>query len=217
MLKVGLLINPIAGIGGLAALKGSDGVEVQTLAGQMGGRPRSGDRAVRMLQAAGEAVQECDWITWGGAMGEGALVKQSITYRCLGVPMNPCDATDTIRAARKMREEGVDLLIFCGGDGTARDIFEAVGGSIVVLGVPAGVKMHSGVFASTPEVAGELLARLIRGGMVSSVDREVKDLDERALREGELRPRHFGELQVPEIGGFLQHTKEGGRENESLR
>jgi predicted polyphosphate/ATP-dependent NAD kinase len=85
-----------------------------------------------------------------------------------------------------------------------------------VLGIPAGVKMHSGVFATTPEAAGSIIAALVEGGLVRAAIAEVRDLDEAALRQGVVRPTFYGEMAVPEAGGFLQHTKEGGRENEAL-
>ena len=118
--------------------------------------------------------------------------------------------------ARALCGRGVDLILFAGGDGTARDIFDEVGGSIPVLGIPAGVKMHSGVFAVSPEAAGELLLQLVRGGLVGLVPREVRDIDEDAFRHDQVRSRFYGELMVPGEGRYLQHTKVGGRESAEL-
>ena len=115
-----------------------------------------------------------------------------------------------------MQAPGVDLLLFAGGDGTARDIVDAVGLEVPVLGIPVGVKMQSGVFAISPDAAGELLLGLEAGELVDVRRQEVRDIDEEALRRGEVRSRFYGELSVPAEGRFLQHTKVGGRESEEL-
>ncbi|MDH3643920.1 MAG: ATP-NAD kinase family protein [Gammaproteobacteria bacterium] len=216
MISVGLIINPVSGIGGTVALKGSDGAEIQAEAAMKGGRPRGEPRARRALNAAAEVHNSVRWLTWGGAMGSELLADLGLAHQVLGDPDSPSTGADTRKAARALADAGVDVLLFCGGDGTARDLLEGIGERLPVVGIPGGVKMHSGVFATTPEVAGEVLVRLGAGGLVRSTRADVRDLDEEALREGQLRPRFFGELLVPELGGFLQHTKESGRENESL-
>ncbi|MCZ6710513.1 MAG: ATP-NAD kinase family protein [Gammaproteobacteria bacterium] len=216
MICVGLIVNPISGIGGRVALKGSDGVDIQQRAARKGGRPRGEARARRALQAAAEALDQVRWLTWGGAMGASVLEGLAISCQVLGQPHQPSTAQDTRRAAHALVEAGADLVLFCGGDGTARDLQEAIALRVPVLGIPAGVKMHSGVFATTPEIAGEILQRLVVGGLVRSTRADVRDVDEQALRDGRVSTRFFGELLVPEFGGFVQHTKEGGRENESL-
>jgi predicted polyphosphate/ATP-dependent NAD kinase len=117
---------------------------------------------------------------------------------------------------QELRALGVDLILFAGGDGTARDIFDVVGSSFPVLGIPAGVKMHSGVFAVSPEAAGELLLQLVQGGLVGLMPREVRDIDEEAFRHDQVRSRFYGEMLVPGEGRYLQHTKVGGRESPEL-
>ncbi|MFP6816433.1 MAG: ATP-NAD kinase family protein [Pseudomonadales bacterium] len=216
MICVGLIVNPIAGIGGRVALKGSDGVDIQKHAARIGGQPRGEARARRALAAAAGAIDQVRWLTWGGAMGASVLDGAGIGCQVLGQPNLPSSARDTRRAAQVMVDAGADLLLFCGGDGTARDLLEAIEDQVPVLGIPAGVKMHSGVFTTTPETAGEILQRLVVGGLVRSARADVRDVDEQALRDGRVGTRFFGELLVPEFGGFVQHTKEGGRENESL-
>ncbi len=215
MLKIGLLINPMAGIGGSVALKGSDGRKIQARAEALGGRPRGAERTDRALGACNHAA-DVDWYTWGDGMGESVLAARGLRCRVLGRPSAVTGASDTSTAAQALLQAGVDLLVFAGGDGTARDILEAVGEGVPVLGIPCGVKMHSGVFATTPERAGALIDRLLEGGLVNAVSREVRDLDEAAIHRGEIRPRFFGELRVPEPGGYLQHTKERGVESEAL-
>jgi predicted polyphosphate/ATP-dependent NAD kinase len=149
-------------------------------------------------------------------MGGEVLDSLGLPCTVLGAAAAEPTAADTRQAAAVLKDAGADLLVFAGGDGTARDLLEVVGQSLPVLGIPSGVKMHSGVFATTPERAGALIDALVEGGLVSLVAREVRDLDEAAIREGEIRPRYFGELMVPEPGGYLQHTKERGVESEPL-
>ncbi|MFW6094608.1 MAG: ATP-NAD kinase family protein [Pseudomonadota bacterium] len=216
MLTFALLVNPVAGIGGAVGLKGSDGTELQGEARARGGRPRGRERAARALEAMGDAAGRVRWLTWGGDMGATALADAHLPATVEGAPGATPTAADTRAAARALRDAGADLLVFCGGDGTARDLLAALGESLPVLGVPSGVKMHSGVFAATPESAGDVLRALVEGGLVRAAVAEVRDLDEAALRGGEVRPRYYGEVAVPEIGGFLQRTKESGRENEAL-
>jgi predicted polyphosphate/ATP-dependent NAD kinase len=116
---------------------------------------------------------------------------------------------DTIEAARTMAEMGVDLIMFAGGDGTARDLVEAVDGDIPALGIPAGVKIHSGVFAINPVDAGELAALYLEGGPVKLRELEVMDIDEEAFRDDRLSARLYGYLKVPYVEAMVQNTKSG--------
>jgi len=87
---------------------------------------------------------------------------------------------------------------------------------VPVLGVPAGCKMHSAVYAINPEAAGELLAELVDGGLVALHEAEVRDIDEEAFRAGRVQARHYGDLNVPAEARYLQQVKCGGREVEDL-
>jgi predicted polyphosphate/ATP-dependent NAD kinase len=119
-------------------------------------------------------------------------------------------AAHTVALARALAALPVDLLLFAGGDGTARDICGAIGTAVPALGIPAGVKMHSGVYAVSPEAAGEIVAQLVAGTLVRVAPGEVRDLDEDAFRAGRVSARHFGELLVPEESRYVQHVKQGG-------
>jgi predicted polyphosphate/ATP-dependent NAD kinase len=215
MLDLGLIVNPISGIGGEAGLKGSDGEDVQHRARERGGSPRGAQRTAATLQALGELAAEFNWLTWAGPMGED-VCRPYVQCQVLGGSANPSTAQDTMMAAQALVDAGVDLLVFAGGDGTARDIYTAVGSAVPVLGIPCGVKMNSGVFATSPSSAAVVLRRIHQGGLVRCVDAEVRDLDETALRQGEVVARFYGEMRVPEVGGYMQHTKERGRESEPL-
>ncbi len=219
VLHIGLVVNPLAGLGGSLGLKGSDG---KALLDRLPGltpeqRHRALDRVERALQplvAAGDTVK---YSTWAGDMGAETLCRLGLQHHVLGEASAQLScAGDTRLAVQALREEGVDLILFAGGDGTARDIFDVVGNSFPVLGIPAGVKMHSGVFAVSPEAAGELLLQLARGGLVGLVAREVRDIDEVAFRRDQVRSRFYGDMLVPGEGRYLQHTKVGGRESPEL-
>ncbi|TXS95635.1 ATP-NAD kinase [Parahaliea maris] len=215
-LSIGLLVNPLAGVGGSLALKGSDGEALRQQVAEAGGSRRSTERAARALVMLQQSQLPIAYSTWGGDMGEGLLRELGVEATVLGQPgHSPSSAEDTRRAAAVLAAH-CDLLVFVGGDGTARDVFDAVGDRMPVLGIPAGVKMHSSVFAVSPEAAGELLLQLARGGLVGLRHQEVRDIDETAFREGRVKTRFYGEMMVPGEGRFLQHTKVGGREDQAL-
>lgn len=217
-LHIGLVVNPVAGIGGSLALKGSDGAEVRELVEHTGDseKPRSLLRAERALAPLHAFTELLRFTSWAGDMGARALEGTNLAAEVLGVESGLSSAADTRAAAVAMIDVGVDLILFAGGDGTARDIYDSVGHRCPVLGIPTGVKMHSGVFAVSPEAAGELLLRLAQGGLVGVKAQEVRDIDEDAFRRDVVRSRFYGELMVPGEGEFLQHTKVGGREDPGL-
>ena len=219
LLHLGLVVNPLAGLGGSLGLKGSDGQilrdRLPSLSTEQ--RHRALDRVLRALRPLAQAGTAVHFSTWSGEMGEEALSRLNLPHRVLGhASTTASDAEDTRRAVRALRAEGVDLILFAGGDGTARDICDVIGSTLPVLGIPAGVKMHSGVFALSPEAAGELLLQLVRGGLVGLRAREVRDIDEEAFRHDQVRSRFYGEMLVPGEGRYLQHTKVGGRESAEL-
>lgn len=219
MFQLGLIVNPMAGIGGSVALKGSDGVEIVAEALKRGARLRAPERAIRALSVIYEGVgsDSVQLTTYPGPMGEDLAKQCGFDPDVIGdINFDLTTAADTEAAAAEMSTMGLDLILFVGGDGTARNICNSVPVRQPVLGIPSGVKMHSGVYAITPEMAGELVCRLAKGGLVDVRLQEVRDIDEEAFRQGKVNARYYGELLVPEEGQFMQHVKSGGREVESL-
>jgi len=219
VLHIGLVVNPLAGLGGSLALKGSDGDELRRRVGTLDAehRARTAGRVARALQPLVAAAAQLRFSTWGGPMGEDCLRELGLQCSVLGKPGEGLSAAaDTRLAVAALLADGAEIILFAGGDGTARDIFDVVGERLPVLGIPAGVKMHSGVFAISPEAAGELMLELIRGGLVGLRAQEVRDIDEEAFRHDVVRSRFYGEMLVPGEGRYLQHTKVGGRESGEL-
>jgi len=215
-IRLGLLVNPMAGIGGAVGLKGSDGDSIVDEALQRGAIPRALQRVGIFLQALQPWSDCISWSCWGGAMGEDSLQEMGFAHQVCGQPGATTAAMDTREAARALQQQGVDLIVFAGGDGTARDICQAVGTSIPVLGIPAGVKIHSGVYAVHARGAAEIIIKMIQGQLVSVAEMEVRDIDEEAFRQGQVRASHYGELLVPAEERYLQHVKCGGREVEAI-
>ncbi|WP_298634156.1 ATP-NAD kinase family protein [uncultured Umboniibacter sp.] len=216
MLKLGWIVNPYAGIGGAEALKGSDNTAERDQLLMSGVQLRAAQRAQQFLTALLAANLDLQFVTWGGSMGADYLASARIDAQTVGVSSVPSTAEDTITAALTIAESGVDLLIFVGGDGTARNVFDAIGTQLPALGLPSGVKMQSGCFAVTPTAAAEVIKGLHAADLVDLRLQEVRDLDEKAYREGVVKSRYYGELNVPEIGQFVQATKVGGVEVEAL-
>ncbi|WP_079202442.1 ATP-NAD kinase family protein [Pseudomonas sp. CC6-YY-74] len=212
---LGLIINPLAGLGGPAGLKGSDGVAEQALA--LGSQPLAAVRTRTALECLRAMQERLEFLTFPGPMGADLLAEMGFSFRVVGeLNERVSSAADTHKAVEQLQDAGVALILFAGGDGTARDICAAVREGQPVLGIPAGVKIQSGVYAISPRAAGELAARLIEGGLVRLASGEVRDIDENALREGRVTARWYGELTVPQEGGYMQQVKQGGVESEEL-
>jgi len=216
--RLGLVINPIAGIGGSVGLKGSDGEDIVAEAIALGAKPKSAERCRRALEKILLFQNEIKIYAYAGNMGENLTKNMGFEVEVIGAPSQAfCSAADTEAAARFLCDMPVDLLLFVGGDGTARNIFHAVGARCPVLGVPAGVKMHSGVYAVSPEAAGEVLNRLLKRTPVPLREREVRDIDEMAFRQGRVKSKYYGALCVPEADNFLQGVKNSGHTSEPVQ
>ncbi len=224
--RLGLVVNPFAGIGGPLAQKGSDDADLQhraaagTVALTTPARLRVFFDA--LLRETGRVSSEAiapsrlEIITVAGDMGAN-WVPQALSAAVLEyVPAQPSRAQDTRAAVRSLCAIGIDLLLFAGGDGTARDVCDVIPGDQVCLGIPTGVKMQSGVFAINPQTAASLVARLINGQPVRLLQQEVRDIDEEARRAGRLGSRHYGALTVPDDSDFVQTVKQGGIVPEAL-
>ena len=216
------VVNPLAGIGGPLALKGSDG-EAALIALEQRAKPSSPQRATRFLERLKSLGLEnmLELLTSSGAMGEeeAKLVGLSVTvvYR---PPKWPTTRLDTIATVKTCIEKGVDIVVFVGGDGTARDVLEALRISraeIPVLGVPAGVKMYSSVYAENPEAAADVLKEWLSSGGLCEA--EVLDIDEDAFRAGTLRVKLYGIARVPcstrLVGSSKQPTPSSPEEEEN--
>jgi predicted polyphosphate/ATP-dependent NAD kinase len=226
---VALLVNPVAGMGGRVGLKGTDGVVEEARA--RGAEPVAPARATRMLKALSGMLRmrrgddrepPVSWLTCGGDMGESAMKAAGFSCGTEDMVYAPggddTAATDTKAACAAFMEAGVDLLVFCGGDGTARDVLDAVGHDLPVLGIPSGVKMHSGVFAIDPSVAAEVILDFA-GGRLGTAEVEVLDLDEERYRKGEWNIRLYGTVLTPYEPTLIQSGKaifHGSSEDEML-
>lgn len=216
MRKLGFIVNPVAGIGGKVGLKGSDGAETQARARALGAVAESGKKALLALEGLGEYRDKLEVYTYPGEMGEEVCAAAGLEYRVLGqIEAGQTGPEDTRRAARVLRDAGVELLLFAGGDGTARDILDAVGSSIPVLGIPTGCKIHSGVYALNPRSAGRLLLQFAQGQLRDTREAEVMDIDEALFRQGRVQARLYGYLRIPNEGRLLQNLKSGRAHSES--
>ena len=205
---IGLIVNPVAGLGGRVGLKGSDGAAVQARALGLGARPRAEERAIQALQALKSPQTPLRLLTFPREMGERAARAANFSPRVIGeISPGRTTAADTEAAARMMQQAGVQLLLFVGGDGTARDIHRAIGETLPVVGVPAGVKMHSAVYAATPRAAGQLAQDFLRGRAQMLQLAEVMDIDEAAFRQGIVSARLYGYLLTPSGPRLLQGPK----------
>jgi predicted polyphosphate/ATP-dependent NAD kinase len=206
--RLGLIVNPIAGLGGRVGLKGTDGADLQRRALELGataGAPSRADRALVRLAPRCSALQI---VAAPGVMGADLARARGLEVEVVGEIAETTTSRDTRRAARAMQREGVDLLLFAGGDGTARDLLAALGDRVPVLGIPAGVKMRSGVFASSPEAAADAALRYLERPSPSALrDGEVADLDDDALAHDRAAGELYGTLRVPAGHGRVLSAK----------
>lgn len=215
MKKLGVIVNPVAGMGGRVGLKGSDGADILKKAKELGAKPESPNRAIEALKIITRVKDSIEVVTYPKEMGEDECVAAGFAPRVIGsIKSGETTPDDTQKAAQQMADEGVDLILFAGGDGTARNIYNAVGEKVPVLGIPAGVKIHSAVYAVTPRSAGEVAAMYLNGNLMRIRVSEVMDIDEDAFRSGVVTARLYGYLKVPEENRFVQSVKSGGHQAE---
>lgn len=208
MKKLGLIINPIAGMGGRVGLKGTDGSDILAQSLALGAKPQAPRRTQEALSRLLQHKNSITCLTCPGKMGEDTLRAAGLTSKLIPLELRPqTRAEDTQKAAVIMRDSQVDLLLFTGGDGTARDIYQAVGDSQVVLGIPAGVKMHSAVYAVNPLQAGDLAAAYLGGEPCEIREAEVMDIDEDDYRREVLSAKLYGYLKIPFRKRFVQRLK----------
>lgn len=211
MFKLGIIVNPLSGLGGSVALKGSDGEAIVAQALALGATPCAQQRMQQALNVLLPYKDQLCLYGLTGDMGQQSAVALGFEFKIIGSPKNnPTTKADTMNAAALLLENTVDLILFAGGDGTARNIYDAVGDRCLVLGVPAGVKMHSGVYAITPIGAGKIVERLLQGQGIPVALQEVRDIDEAAFRKGQVKTQFYGELWVPEEPMWLQSVKNSG-------
>ena len=206
---LGFIVNPVAGLGGRVGLKGSDGLSIQQRARELGAVPEALDRAAEAMRMLKKSASNLDkLVTYPGKMGENVAVRCGFSPVIIGdISHGKTTAEDTRRAAHEMLALGVDLILFAGGDGTARNICEAVGVTVPTIGIPAGVKIHSAVFGVNPASTGELAAQFLSDQIHTLRNAEVMDVDEAAYRQGIVSPRLFGYLQIPYQRRLVQARK----------
>lgn len=192
--KIGFIINPIAGMGGRVGLKGTDGVLKEAL--RLGAKPVAPEKAEEMLKeylSNYSTKDKIQWFTCSGGMGGNELSNTGIKKMEIVYTPSSKNTTfeDTKKACKKLLEKHVDLILFCGGDGTAKDVFEIIGKKIPILGIPSGVKMHSGVFGINTRATAKMLHEFISQSLTIG-DAEIMDLDEDLYRRGKWNIRLFG-------------------------
>ena len=200
---IGLVINPVAGMGGAVGLKGTDGSEILALARELGASPTSSKVAFRALSPL--VGQGHFFLTGPATLGEQVLADIGLKNEVL-VSAVSGGREDTIALCQEFLIRSVSLILFCGGDGTARDVVEATGGRVPILGIPAGVKMYSAVFVNNPDDLAALISAFDSGQALLG-RREIMDIDEDLYRGGVLSARLYGEASVPYMPGMVQESK----------
>lgn len=220
MFKLGLVINPIAGIGGSVALKGSDGKKVAEKAMALGAKAKANERTKLALEILLPYKDKITIFTADNLMGAQCAIDLGFTVKVVYQTSNNTNASDTKNTVNALIKNKIDLLLFSGGDGTARDICQLVNNSSVnnvpVLGIPAGCKIHSGVYAITPKAAGRVVEMIITNQLVTLSQADVMDIDEQLFRSGIVKAKRYGEMKIPSELTYMQAVKSGGKESNAL-
>lgn len=218
MFKLGFIINPIAGIGGSVALKGSDGDGIAEQALALGATAKANQRASLalsiLLPYRDDIIVYCANDLMGETTAQALGFKTQVVFQT-DKPEHTT-AEDTENTVKALLAEHVDILLFAGGDGTARNVCKIVGDKFPVLGIPAGCKIHSGVYAVTPKAAGRVVEMMLTNQLVTLTEADVMDIDESLFREGIVKAKRYGEMQIPAELRYVQAVKSGGKELDEL-
>ncbi len=215
-MRIGLIVNPNSGLGGAVGLKGTDGPDTVAEALRRGATPQAGPRARMALERLAARVPGAELTIAHGCLGADWAEGLPLELRVLPPKKITGTARDTQQAVRAMQP--LDVVVFAGGDGTARDVMAAAPEGTAILGIPCGVKMHSGVFAVTPGAAGSMMADLLSDPNRVAWDdgAEVMDIDEAALRKGVIAPQLYGLARTPVSRSLMQAAKGGPRMNTAV-
>lgn len=203
MRTIGFLINPISGMGGSVGLKGTDGLYEKAL--ELGAEKVSKKRAEVFFESLGH-VKDVKFLVPSGEMGEDLIKNKNLDYEIIYYAKGLTSRQDTLKTLEEFKRRKVELIIFCGGDGTARDIYESIGLEIPVVGMPAGVKMFSSVFAINPKAASDLVKAFLEGSSKYK-DSDVLDIDEESYRADKFKMQLYGYLKTPYIPNLIQDAK----------
>ena len=227
MFKLGLIVNPVAGVGGSVALKGSDSMVKHALA--LGAELKANARTQTALTVLLPYQDEILVYTVNNQMGEQAAKALGFNVEIVYQTHNEnTQALDTEQAVSALLAEQVDIILFAGGDGTARNIAKIMSQNaeqnfqqrmfpqVPVLGIPAGCKIHSGVYAITPTAAGRVVELMLTKQLVTLTEGDVMDIDESLFRQGIVKAKRFGEMQIPSELRYVQAVKSGGKESDEL-
>lgn len=207
-MRIGFIVNPIAGMGGKVGLKGTDGVVEEAIA--KGAAPVAPERAVEFLRELKQQVSgtQVEFSCCPAKMGADEAETAGLSYQVLDMTVAAkTKALDTEAAVKLLTKEKVDLIVFVGGDGTARNILDANPNGIPVLGVPAGVKMYSGIFAINPEDGAKAVAAFLQN-RAEIADFEIMDADENAIRKDIFDVKLYGCLKGVSVPALIQGSKE---------
>lgn len=213
---LGLIINPIAGMGGSVGLKGTDGIEILKKAIDLGANPNALNRTRELLKELESIKSKLKFVTCPRFMGETVLKQMNFEYELIEHPIYEksediysTTSEHTKIAAEIMKKVGeLKLILFVGGDGTARDILSAVNKEKPCLGIPAGVKIYSSTFSLNPKLASSLIIQFL-WDEVPLREAEVLDIDEGEYRNGRLVSKIIGYLNIPYNPDFIQYSKIG--------
>tara|TARA_Y200000002_G_scaffold290982_1_gene245121 strand:- start:1383 stop:2564 length:1182 start_codon:yes stop_codon:yes gene_type:complete len=222
-MRLGLVVNPDAGLGGKLGFKGSDGraEEARAAGAQDRAGPRMNQCLTHLLNLTASSLNrtnvQLQLVVWGGRMG-GTWVPEldessPVSIEVVGATPDSTTPQDTAQLVADLLESGVEAILYAGGDGTTRDIVNALEAAgpeaqkTAVIGVPGGVKMHSGCFATTPKAAAEVVLSFAIGDLRTAIT-EVMDLDETVYAKGEWKVRMYGEAWTPSSPRFMQGAKE---------
>ena len=207
MINIGLIVNPIAGMGGSVGLKGTDGEDIIEKAIKLGANPNSPKKAILALKQLLDIKDNMKIITGPKDMGENEARELGFRVEVIDIENEKTTSIDTINLSKEMLKKDIKLLLFVGGDGTARDIYKGVEDKITTLGIPAGVKIHSPVYAINPRSGGEVAYKFINNKIKSTTMKEVLDLDENIYRQGRVNTKLYGYLKVPVENKSMQNKK----------
>ncbi|NLL81423.1 MAG: ATP-NAD kinase family protein [Tissierellia bacterium] len=214
--KLGFIVNPIAGMGGKVGLKGTDGEEALEKAIKLGAKRESPIKAKKALKELVSIKDKIKILTCPSDMGEEIAKELGFEVEVLDELRDLQGAKATEKAASLLLSDEVDLILFAGGDGTARNIYNIVGDKLPVIGIPTGVKIHSAVFATNPLNAGKIVVKFFNNSLIEIRESEVMDIDEEQFREGKVVAKLYGYMKVPYEQAYVQSLKAGGISNDSI-